>query len=147
MSANGLGRMRIIEKGQRVNQYLYLEILKRELQWSDQDLHQYNEVFMEDNTPCYRATTVKQYLNANYHDRWIPDWPGQSPDINTIENSWARIGKVIEARAPTNCTELIRAILHAWYHVIKDNDCQRLVESVPNRLRALIRKRGFPMQY
>ena len=75
MSYNGLGRIRLLEKGEKMNQVVYKIFLETKLQWSIRDLYGNNQVvFQDDNTPCHRA---------------------KSPDINLIEKLWADVGAVV----------------------------------------------------
>jgi len=44
--------------------------------------------FLQDGAPCHRAKVVSRFLE-DYEDEFdIIDWPGNSPDLNPIENAW-----------------------------------------------------------
>ena len=146
-SHEGVGRLRILLKSQRVNQHVYLDILSKELRQTQRDQFPNGEsIFQDDNAPYHRARTVREWFR-NHGVQHFDDWPGQSPDMNPIENLWAMVGHVIRDRAPTCRSEIIAAIVHAWYRVITLETCQKLVESVPNRLKNTIKSKRFPSRY
>lgn len=43
-------------------------------------------IFQQDGAPCHTAKSVKNYLSSKNIP--ILDWPGNSPDMNPIENVW-----------------------------------------------------------
>lgn len=146
-SYKGVGRLRIIENKEKINQNVYLDILNHEMTTTkNEHFPDGDAVFQDDNAPCHRARKVKDWLSRSDIDH-IHDWPGQSPDINPIENLWTEIGRVISQRSPTSRNEIISAIIHAWFHVITPEKCQKLVESIPRRLSCVIRAKGFPTKY
>ena len=42
--------------------------------------------FLQDGTPCHITNLVKALLREQEFE--IIDWPGNSPDLNPIENCW-----------------------------------------------------------
>lgn len=146
-SNEGVGRLRILAKSQKVNQHVYMDILNKELRQTQRDqFPNGGSIFQDDNAPCHRARTVQEWFR-NHSVQHIDDWPGQSPDMNPIENLWAVVGHVIRDRAPTCRSEIIASIVHAWYRVITRETCQKLAQSVPNRLKNTIKSKGFPSRY
>jgi len=56
---------------------------------------------------------VKKYLSDN--NIAVLKWPGNSPDLNPIENLWAIIKKERQKYDCTTTTKLIGAIISIWY--------------------------------
>ena len=54
---------------------------------------------MQDNAPCHTANSVKTFLSEE--DVTVMEWPGQSPDMNPIENVW----KLLNGRAKEKIQE------------------------------------------
>ena len=84
----GIGSLVVLPKNIKVNQGLYLELLCDHLPDSFEKTQA--RVFMQDGAPCHTAKSVVTWLDdcmVNY----FKDWPGNSPDINPIENLWSFI--------------------------------------------------------
>ena len=77
----------------------------------------------------------------------VLEWPGNSPDINPIENLWARLKKLVALERVSNRRELIEAIVDAWFHVIAPEHLEQLVDSMPKRCEAVIKAKGYPTKY
>ena len=81
---SGRAGLSYLEQGKTMNAERYLEVLR------DQMLNYYElhgcTLFMHDGAPCHHANIIKQFLA----DHNIPsmEWPGNSPDLNPIENAW-----------------------------------------------------------
>ena len=103
-------------------------------------------VFMQDGAPCHRVRTVKDIIRVN---GWtMIDWPGNSPDLNPIENLWNFIKDKLEELYLTNLPDLKREILKYWVMVLNDTDyCQKVVASMPRRLQAVIDAGGSHTKY
>ena len=141
------GRLHVIPKGTTVNAAVYKGILEKRLMPSARDMYpDGNYIFQDDGAPCHRAKTVKAYLSEN-NIHTINDWPGQSPDLNPIENLWAIMKFHVRRSMPKNRTELIEAVLRSWHHAVSKLTLEKLVESMPRRLKSVIASRGFPTKY
>lgn len=72
----------------------------------------------------------------------------QSPDLNPIENAWDILDRKVRALypQPTTKDELFRALSDAWDD-ISQSYFEHLVDSMPRRMKAVIKTRGFPTKY
>jgi hypothetical protein len=83
-------------------------------------------------------------------DNKVPemDWPAQSPDLNLIEH----LGDELECRLCsrperlTSLTALATALQEEWA-TIPPETFKHQTESLPGRVRALIKPKGGPTQY
>lgn len=105
-------------------------------------------VFMDDNAPCHRARTVRDWFEEHSGDFQRMVWPSRSPDMNPIEHVWDIIERMVRAQTapPSTLSQLWTSIQTAWLN-IPAVDFQRLVESMPRRVAALRRAKGGPTRY
>ena len=74
-------------------------------------------------------------------------WPGNSPDLNPIENLWRIVGKELDKDKPKSKNNLTHGILHVWHQKIMLGTLQSLVESMPRRLEAVIKAKSGSTKY
>jgi transposase len=77
----------------------------------------------------------------------ILSWPGNSPDLNPIENIWRLVGLKVNRLHPKNQRELQEAIIHAWNHELAPAVIHCLIDSMPDRISAVIKARGDSTKY
>lgn len=75
------------------------------------------------------------------------DWPGNSPDLNPIENLWHIMGMKINEQRPTSYKTLTSIIEKVWYNDLALEYLRKLIDSMPTRLRAVIKNNGGPTKY
>jgi len=75
-------------------------------------------------------------------------WPAQSPDLNPIEHLWDVLERQVRARNPhlKNKDELALALTEEWLN-IDQTILENLVDSMPRRVDAVIKSRGYPTKY
>ena len=76
----------------------------------------------------------------------LNDWPPHSPDLKVIENVWKVLGDKQEGEEFTNLNDLW-SFLEKEFYSIPDNYIQKLFESIPRRIRAVLKHRGYPTKY
>ena len=64
--------------------------------------------FQQDSAPCYKAKSVTNWLQTK--NVTVQKWPGNSPDLNPIENLWTLIKKKVSTLNPTTLDELKQTI-------------------------------------
>lgn len=105
-----------------------------------------NFLFMHDNARPHTAAIVQQYLQ----EVGIPvmEWPARSPDMNPIEHMWAELKRRIRARTtpPSDLQELQVVVREEW-DAIPQDFVFRLIRSMKNRMREVIRARGGNTSY
>lgn len=75
------------------------------------------------------------------------DWPGNSPDMNPIEHVWYEMKKKIGKCNPQNRCELLVAIENSWREVLDSDFVNNLYDTMPNRIKAIIKARGGVTKY
>ena len=102
--------------------------------------------FQEDNAQPHKSKVAMSFqAENNFHTL---SWPAQSPDLNPIENLWAEIKKNIRTykKPPSNLTILDRYVKKAWKEIPK-HTIENLVDSMPQRIQAVIAVNGGPTKY
>lgn len=101
-------------------------------------------VFQHDLAPPHKAKTTQAFLK-NKKINVLP-WPGNSPDLNPIENIWGIIKKKMTPMRHNSVEELWNAVQDEWYKLPR-NLCEKIVSSMPKRLQLVKFSRGHPIKY
>lgn len=139
-AASGPGRLHVCEG--MMNAKKYIEVLEKVMMPSGNELFPGRWTFQQDNAPCHTARTVKKWMTD--HQLELLPWPAQSPDLNPIENLWMHIGTLVAKDKPTTKRQLIELIIQSWFRVVKPELLTTLVESMPRRIEAVIKNKGWP---
>ncbi|KAJ4428261.1 hypothetical protein ANN_24278 [Periplaneta americana] len=90
--------------------------------------------------PHVSAATMQWYADNNVHRL---DWPAQSPDLNPIEHLWVELDRRLRSREmrPISIVQLSAMLQEEWRRIPVDI-LHKLVESMPDRVAAVIATRG-----
>ncbi|GFX77662.1 transposable element Tcb1 transposase [Trichonephila clavipes] len=73
--------------------------------------------------------------------------PPQSPDLNPIEHLWDYLDSQIRKQDIKTKNDLKKEALLKEWQKIPSSVTQNLIKSVPSRLRAVIKAKGYPTNY
>lgn len=107
----------------------------------------YNQLyFQQDNDSKHTSGAAKDFFSGQGFK--VLQWPSNSPDLNPIEHLWH-----ILKRALYTYQEPAKGVFELWERVqrewlkIKPETCQSLIESMPQRIKAVIAARGSQTKY
>lgn len=100
---------------------------------------------MLDNDGRHRTAVWRQFV-ARRRLRVLGGWPGNSPDLNPIENLFAWLKSAVERAQPTDETSLRRAIENAWEEFPVEFTTH-MMDSMSARLRLCLKKAGGRTNY
>ena len=100
--------------------------------------------FQQDNASVHTAKKIRGFLNKNKIN--VIQWPGNSPDLNPIENIWGYMKNRLENRDISTIPRLRIEISRMW-RGLKTSYFKTLADSMPKRLRLIIKKKGSMLKY
>lgn len=107
-----------------------------------------NVTFMQDGAPSHTAKETVNLLKTKFRRIWSKDiWPGNSPDLNPIENLWAILQKsVFREPKPHDLSSLIERIQKTWSSFSIELT-RNLVYSFTRRIRQCHERQGKSTEY
>ena len=105
----GMAGLLFLPKNVMMNGDLYIKVLSDHMVTMfelNQCLH-----FIHDSAPCHKAKKVTQWLQTKKIKAL--EWPGNSPDLNPIEN-WHHMKHLMSERKTTNLDVLKQVITKLW---------------------------------
>ena len=136
-----------------MDKQLYKQILEDELEKTIEDarstlrFRRDQMIFQQDDDPKHTSKLVKEYLSQQSYK--VMEWPAQSPDLNPIENMWSLLKRKLNeyGSAPKGLESLNERVIDIWYNKITPEDCQKVIESMPNRIQACLKAKGKWTKY
>lgn len=143
MSASGRGSIHFIPPNETVTGAKYLDILRDHLKLSMRISR--TTIFQQDGAPAHTAKDVTKWFKDNGIK--VLEWPGNSPDLNPIENLWEIMKRQLRAKNPTSLQDMRFWLMTIWCKEVSQELCARLVESMPRRIMAVIKNKGQASKY
>ena len=131
MSQLGIGGLFFLPNGTTMNGEKYVQLLSYKLR--------------QNSAPCHRSKLVTNFLKKKKVK--VLDWPGNSPDLNPIENLWTVTEDKVAEKQRSSLPDLCRTIKEVWVKEISKEYCTNLVNSMPRRLAAVIQNNGGHTKY
>jgi transposase len=131
-----------------MDQHVYKQILQNYLlqtiDWYHLDAEKV--IFQHDNDPKHRARSVQEWLDEQEFE--VMEWPLQSPDLSPIENLWATLNRRLSQyqHPPKGMLELWERAETEWNDITQE-ECARLIESMPERIAAVLKFKGMWTDY
>ncbi len=103
--------------------------------------------FLQDKAPCHKARIITQWF-AKWPNIQFIKWPGNSSELNPIENVRAWMKFKLKETSCSNMEGWKREIFKLWVTRMSDSDyLKKLVVSMPRRLAEVIEKEGATTGY
>ena len=144
-SYNGVGSLLPIEG--TMNADKYIKVVHDKIKEDMMDAFPANNgIFQQDLAPCHRAKKVTRSFAKNKIE--VLFWPGNSPDLNPIENLWSIVKSEQKKRDSGTKDKLTQVVIDIWFNNTNiPQYCKTLVDSMPSRVQQLIKNNGGHINY
>jgi transposase len=100
-------------------------------------------IFMQDGARPHTTLKNQKWIEDNFPLCWRPsEWPGNSPNLNPIENLWAIIKqRLSELRHATNFLQLKNQVKKVWSE-LDPSIIENLKAGIPERVKKVVKLKG-----
>ena len=100
---------------------------------------------LHDGAPAHKDKRTHEFLAQN-KVQVVERWPGNSPDLNPIENLWSWLARRLGKLPITTHGELREALQREWEHVPREL-LVTLSQSMERRLQRVLERDGAYTEY
>lgn len=132
------------EKWGTITSKTYCEFIVPKIQ---QHLREHPELMLQqDNAPAHTAKVTR--AEYEYYGIIPMIWPASSPDLNPIEGVWLLIKERIRAMEnPPRTKDEMRAAMWLQWELLETEDFLHFIDSMPQRVAAVIAANGGHTQW
>ena len=133
-----------IEEGVKINQHVYLNMLKKQLvPWINATFKESGITLQQDGATSHTANLVQEWCNKNMAGFWTKElWPPSSPDLNPMDFA---IWSILESNAcssyHSSVTSLKAKLKHCWDQISPET-IRASCNQVTDRLRRVVEAKG-----
>lgn len=129
-----------------MNSNHYLNVMESKLLPTINDYGLGGNVYhLDDSARPHRSKKIIDWHKENNIKKI--EWPGNSPDLNPIENLWAILKRKLRSKRSTTKRELLSNILKVWHNEIPEEVFKNLSDSMPNRIKKVLENKGNSTKY
>ena len=139
----GRGGLYFLPKNKKMNAEVYLQVLEEHM-LNFYDIHG-SEVIIHDSASCHKARKITRYLEQKQLN--VLEWPGNSSDLNPIENCWHKMKNKISEKKTPNLEILQEELKKVWCQEMSMECLKNLSDSMPKRLQMVIKNKGSMTKY
>jgi hypothetical protein len=136
--AGGRGGLFFLPKNTTMNGATYQKVLEDHL-IPFMSIHRAMH-FLHDGAPCHASKRIKEYLADKPFT--IIDWPGNSLDLNPIENCWNDMKEKLKSKDTGSIEKLTREIKILFTTDLSKAYLKSLSDSMPIRIRQVLAVKG-----
>lgn len=146
---SGRGGLWFLKPGLMMNSDRYIEVLEQKvIPWMERHRCKF---FLQDGAPCHKSKRSMAVLKRMEDKFKVMDWPGNSPDLNPIENLWSIMkAKLKRDHTITSVEALKKALLKLWCQGLDQDQPDlfvKLARSMPGRLQKVLEAKGQMTKY
>jgi hypothetical protein len=101
--------------------------------------------FLQDGAPCHASKRIKAYVANKPFE--VVDWPGNSPDLNHIENCWNFMQSQLRNRDISSVPKLKEEIMKIWLQELSLEYFKSLTDFMPARMQQVIQAKRDMTKY
>ena len=123
----------------------YVDVLEENLKPFANNLNLTGSILLDDSARPHRTKEVDEWLQKNEMTRI--DWPGNSPDLNPIENLWGIVKSKLRRTPIFNKTQLLKKFKEIWTNQLSNDLLANLSNSMPKRISEVLKNKGKITKY